>query len=380
MNASQPPARRGVVLVLISGIIALLAVLSAAFLVRMGQEAAGADDLMRLAQNRLSLHAGMSYIQESSRLGYAVMNADGSCANPREGWGWIDPRVVVPGTAAVHALETAHHGGQLRIGPFDAAGNRLWSDGAWPAPGSVLRVPFHRLELPPWAVWPTQSPNPLPIDHSKPTFGVPFFTNPDPRPFFDNPSDDAAFDPTAPDPNAVLPSDTSRTQRQAWSQGKAVPSAGSLNIAWFRIYRERGDESGRPAAAGPVGSTFIITVGSAGTLGFSNWAEVVASGAQATFNNSSDLYDELQGRERRQWYRVAWSSAVGGGEDLLYVPALAQGSGAPAATGSFYAEVPVNASRALEPDTGLSSSPAMGRNYGGTIRYIQRLDAPPAAW
>lgn len=373
---SQAP-RSGVVLLLLTGIISLLAILATTFLVRMAQESANADDTLRLAQNRLTLHAACSYLQESARLGYGTVASDGTLNDRTEGWGWIDPRVEVPAGESVHALETAHWGGELRIGPFDADGNRLWSDGTWPAPGTVIRVPFYRMERPPWAVKQTIAPNAIPTDHTKPTFGIPFRNNPDPIPVFGSIADQAAYDQTDPDPSAGLPSAPGDSLLEEWSRGDPSAVPASLNLAWFRIYRENGSESDRAATAGPVGATFIITVGSAGTLGYKDWTDVTTSGARGTFDFDSDLFDELLARERRQWYRVEWSPAVGGGEDHHYAFALAEGEAVPQA--SWYEQLPLNPSRFIEDSTAVITGPSQPRNYVGTIRSIERLPGPPSS-
>ncbi len=130
------PARRGgVILVLVVGVIALLAVLATAFLARMRQDALVAEDTVRLARNRILLHAAMHYIQEASRLGYAVMNADGTCAEPREAWGWFDVRPEVPEDPAFTGAGYYDQAGgagmpeNLRdraVGPRAADGTILW--------------------------------------------------------------------------------------------------------------------------------------------------------------------------------------------------------------------------------------------------------------
>ena len=86
---------------------------------------------------------------------------------------------------------------------------------------------------------------------------------------------------------------------EPWAEGDLTPVANSTNLGWFRIYRETGFESDRPQNAGPPGSTFIITLGSGGPLGFRDWAEVVSEGETGLFDHSEDLYDMLAASERR---------------------------------------------------------------------------------
>ena len=134
-SCRQAARRGGVVLILVVGIVALLAVMATGFLARMRQDANVADDTVRRAQNRLLLQAAMHYIQEASRLGYAVMNGDGTCADPREACGWIDYRVYVPEdpafTAAGYANASGGNGvpenwGSRRMGPRALDGEILW--------------------------------------------------------------------------------------------------------------------------------------------------------------------------------------------------------------------------------------------------------------
>src|SRR3954470_10759111 len=139
-SSSRPPARArpaaaGAILILVSGIVAMLAALALAFLVRMRSDAEEGQTVLQFAQCRLMLHAGMQFIQESSRLGYAT-DADRSI----EAWGWIDVR-------------------DGKIGPKDNSGNPLWVAGAWPAPGTVKRAPMFMVKRPPCAVIPAMYPN-----------------------------------------------------------------------------------------------------------------------------------------------------------------------------------------------------------------------------
>lgn len=363
--------RRGSILIIVVGIVSMLSMLVTGFLVRMRQDAGMADDVMRLAQNRIMLHAAICYVQEASRLGYAQMGPLGTCADPREAWGWIDTRVSVPAPAT-------------RVGPNATDGTPLHSPGRWPGLGGIVRAPMHLVRRPPFAVRPINTPNAIPADATRPTFGIPFLANCDPLPLL---PEGAAFDPSAPAATADITgtdatgATVTRTARQAWAEGDPTIISQTSNQAWFRIRREDGSEptgdpaeGRRPANAGPVGATFVITVGAGGTQGFRDWAEVQAEGAADRFGGDERLFDDLRATELRQWYRIEWSAAVGGGEDLVY--ANADRSRPAGAETTWHEGLPINGSRRVASATAISA-PAMPRNTIGTIRYIQRLEVPP---
>jgi hypothetical protein len=299
------------------------------------------------------------------------MSADGECQQPREAWGWVDVR----DPAIINRAAEVPAGSTHLIGPRDGNGAPLYQAGTWPAPGTSMRAPMHRWTRPRWAVRPTVVANRIPTNETETaTFGIPFANNPDPIPAID--PDLGEFDlGDGPAQRA--------SKRRDWSEGDPVPVQSSANLSWFRIYRENGSESGRPADAGPVGATFIITVGDGGTLGFRDWDEVVATpGAVAQFGGSPDdardLFEEQAANEVRQWFRVEWSPAVGGGEDNIYLVAQKWGELGPEQHDTWFAGPPINASRFKEQGSEMQSSPSHPRNYVGTIRYIQRLDTPPA--
>ena len=340
--------RRASVLVIIAGVLAMLSVLSVAFLMRMRQDAQESDLVIHLAQCRLMLHSGMQFVQESSRLGYATA-ADPSV----EAWGWIDVR-------------------NGAIGPRDNNSAPLYTAGSWPAPGSVKRAPMHLVKRPPFAVVPHMYPNRIPTETDSAVdpqyvdrFGVPLLSKPDPLP---------AFDP------ALGAYTGSAAQRQSWALGDLQPVDGSLGLAWFRIYRETGSEPDRPAKAGAAGATFVITVGSGSTQGFKDWAEVTAGGAGAQFDDSPSMFASLAAAEIRQWYRVEWSAAVGGGEMRSLGQHIQETKNWKGGRNN-HARSPLNTSRSRNKESGGETfSSAEPRNYVGTISYIQRLETPPSAW
>ncbi|MBA3683696.1 MAG: hypothetical protein H0W72_00385 [Planctomycetes bacterium] len=372
-------ARSGFAIVIVTGIIAMLAALVMAFLARSRLDLGQADQVVSLAQCRLMLHAGISFVQESSRLGYARMDANGRCQDPREGWGWIDPRVKYPGTTTDMSPDD-------RIGPnahrpmtpaLSGATDpiHLWVPGQWPAPGTVHRAPMQRLTHPPFAVAPIAARNPMPTDPALPTFGIPFLSNPDPLPMV----------PATVTLNIAAPR---AVDRKEWAvpvdRSYVTESAG---LGWFRVRREDGtevilDEDGNAlprAKLGTPGATFIITVGAGASRGWRDWAEVVAAGATVEFG-SQDLFENLVAAEVRQWYRIEWSPAVGGGEDTAF--AFARGNDGQKPKSTWYETYPVNTSRHVDQGEVFMNSASMPRNYLGTIRFIQRLAFPPVggAW
>ena len=373
-NAASPVRsqhRRGTLIILVAGMVSMLAVLAVTFLARMRTDSHAADHLVRLAQCRLMLHAAMSYVQEASRLGYARMSADGECLDAREAWGWVDVRdAAIIGRAGEVAPGSTH-----LIGPRDASGAPLYRAGTWPALGTAMRAPMHRWVRPPWAVRPTIVPNRIPNDEQQTTiFGIPFPIDPDPIP---------AIDPDLGGFDLADGASERASKRRSWSKGDPLPVQTSVNLSWFRLYREQGGEPGRPADAGPVGATFIVTVGDGGTLGFRDWDEVLDTpGASAQFGSSlheaRDLFEDQAASEVRQWFRIEWSPAVGGGEDSAYLNSLKRNNFAPEGADTWFASPPINTSRFIENSSVLQASPSHPRNYIGTIRYLQRLAKPPA--
>lgn len=368
--------RSGVVLILVVGMIALLATIATAFLSRARGDAVIGEDAVRLAQNRIMLHAAMSYVREASRLGYATVDATGDTGDPGEAWGWIDTRVLVPG-------DGSHIGPNFADGSFVGAAQGIARDSdRWPAPGGVLRVPMRRLVRPPLAVTPEVVRNAIPTDIGQPTFGIPFLNRPDPVPAL---PEGATFDERNPAHSGLS---GGGDPRQAWVAGDRIPVQHTMDLGWFRLYREEVEEvdgvvrhtaderraNDIPRGAGPC--TFIVTVGAGGTRGFRDWDEVVAAGAAASFGHDRAFFEGIAAREQRQWFRIAWSGAVGGGEDLIVTPAI-EGETPQGTYISQYLRLPLNVGRWVADSY---VAPSFPRNYGGTIRYVMRLDQPPEHW
>jgi hypothetical protein len=241
-----------------------------------------------------------------------------------------------------------------------------------------MKAPLYRMTRPPFAVAMNVTPNAIPNNPNLPTFGIPFLNKADPQPQM-HALDKNLYNPVAPVLSTSSISKGPTSLGKVWADGDTTAIDDSLNLGWFRIYREDGTEPDRVAQGGDqvfgmTGSTFIITVGSGGTLGFRDWSEVLAEHREAIFGTSS-VFNELLARERRQWYRVEWSAAVGGGEDHIYAFALGQGDSPPQY--SWFEQLPLNCSRFIEDGSNDQFSGSQPRNYIGTIRYIQRLPSPP---
>lgn len=325
--------RRGAVLIITVGLLALIATLFLAFVARVRLEGAAAQQVSRRCQASIMLVAACTYIQETSRLGWEVDAAH------REAFGWVDVR-----SGQVGPLVNLGHEAPRPVFPVAAGGAadgsdvlRVDTDGdgvpdrpQWPAVGSFCRAPMHRWTRPPWAISTDVAPNAVETDPLSPRFGHPLLNRPDPLPLA---ADWAGF-----------------------RGGDARPEPLSQGRAWFRLYRD-----------GPA--TFIVTVGAGATEGFRSWGEVVAAHATGRFGgdaSDSSWFDLLRDEELRLWYRVEWSPAVGGGEWRLFAQNGAH---------EEWTEQPRWRSLGSIPFPG-----AHGVNHGGTIQWVQRLRSPPLNW
>ncbi len=328
--------RRGTILIVVSGLCAVMASLAIVFMTRMRGDAEESTIIIAEAQARIMLMAACDYVLEGSRLGWDVAPHDP--ADPhQEGFGWLDVR---DGSA----------------GPNDQAGTRLWSpalvedgDGdraadrpAWPAPGSVARCPMPVLQRPPYAIQRTAAHNPVELDQLSADFALPYLLDPDPQPASPNGW-----------PGAIDPA------------GFATHVAGdprlrpaSAGLAWFRCRRERESE-------------FVVTAGAGASLGFRDWDEVVGMRATAQFPDRA-AFDDLVARERRCWYRIAWSAAVGA-PDYHWLD-----NEMPGHPMDHHYLHPLNYMQA-SPGRSVRSE-IRTPNLAGTIRWIERLVGPPAQW
>jgi len=366
-----PALRRGALMILVAGLTALLASLALAFMVRTRTESEAMLGVVRDAQARLMLAAGVSYIQETSRLGW---DDPTTTSIHEEANGWVDVRGGVRDWdlfVSKYGTPTTAQALRFPIGPRtqedikdesgilvaggDGIYDRAWFESSgqpvWPAIGGVARADVYALERPPWAVSSDATPNAIQQDRTLPDFGLPLLRFPDPMPAFgpDLPSADLVARDNISDrmasvaqvgPDLVKSTAAKSVRFALWRTGDPTPRAESLNKSWFRVLRD-----------GPA--TFVITCGSGASHGFRSWAEVTAAG-QDGFFGTADFFRDIRATEAILWYRVEWSPAV-----------IHSGTGHSDNSASY------------RPDSLRFRGSA---NQGGTIQYIQRLRNEPAEW
>ncbi len=332
---SPPNApRRGTVIILVSGVVALMATLALAFLARMRSDVEETGDALRQAQCRLMLSAAMCYVLEGSRVGYdrypdtpsdAGMPAGAPLPVHEEAFGWIDVR---DGSLGPRTQE-----GRACFSDMPAIDDGRVRRPAWPAPKGIARCPMFVPEAPPYAIRLTASYNPMDTSESPrgPWFCYPLARHADPQPHLD--------------------------EWNAHVQGDPRPRAETVGKAWFRVLRD-----------GPA--TFLITVGSGGTHGFRDWREVDAQGEEALFGGDRALFTALASQETRLWYRIEWSAAV---IELTYD--LIDHEANP--TFEHYLQWPLNASHTW---CHSARSQTHMKNHCATIRWVQRLLREPTWW
>ncbi len=252
--------RRGSVLIVVSGLAALLATLALGFLVRMRSDAEETRAMTRGFQARVMLAAALHYVQEGARLGWGG-----------ETFGWRDVRDGLPGP---RGFAGDQQGTTLSgaLDPIAGLGAR------YPAiRGLAARCAMQPMRRPPFAILPRLTPNPIPIDGpGDPDLSAPWaqligYQAPNPFPAGVNGADFRAGDRT---PVAV-----------------AVP-------AWFRCYRSKVQ-------------TFVVTCGAGMSLGFRDWQEADAAGYGATFGDEAG-FDRVRADETILWYECEWTDAVTG--------------------------------------------------------------------
>lgn len=373
--------RSGALLIIVTGMAALVLSLGLAFLSVMRADGRHTLAVVQDAQARAMLQAAKAYILESSRIGWG----------DQETLGWNDIRNHAVGPIPIDRDPWA--------GPGDEPEHRVWTAGQWPAPGSVLRAPMRVWTRPPFAVRPgirnpvvaypsaADLPNGSGIyDHASgdgrmvlqnhngmnwtgaslaDSWRLGQFRNPDPQPLVD--------------PATV-----------AWAQGDRLPRIRSQHLAWFRIYRETaadhdGDgvpfydvvdcnggsspgRNGEARAHPPNASIFLVTCGAGASLGFRDWAEVVAAGATEVFNHEESQFNLVRSSETILWYRLEWTPMIGG----------SAGKGRRQASSSTAYHTGFSVSNALVYDVSAATyrSPA----HFGSIRWVQRLDRKPPVW
>lgn len=324
--------RSGTVLIIVAGICALLASLTVTFLARMRADAEEMQAVVRETQARIMLMSACNWIQEGSRIGWPAPSNDPT-AN-KETFGWIDVR-------------------DNKLGPkFHASGvddPSLFPLRTW------KRFPMFVMERPPYAIQLTAGYNPIrtpaspdPVDVTHPEFGMPYLRYPDPQP--------AVVDNywTRNDPSG---SSVSATRFAEWAQGDETARSTSVDMSWFRIWRESG-------------ATFVVTCGAGGSRGFRTWDEMTTA-ERAEFSNDERFFESLKNSEVRLWYRVEWSAAVMAMDYHMLDHSLGRDR-------DHYMVWPINASHS--PAGHEYRTQTHARNMGGTIRWVQRLITEPTNW
>jgi hypothetical protein len=339
-------SRSGTVLIVVAGISALLAGLGLAFLARMRSDSEESQVTIRETQAHIMLVAACTYLQEASRLGY-----DGAGTDPyhREGFGWIDIRDGRRGPKATHERSDVDPTTSGLAASPDAWGRD--DDSAFPVM-TYRRVPMYAEQVPPFAIRLDAAPNPI-----DPANGIPYLSRPDPMPVR-APAD--WNNPTA-------------AEFEAFEKGDPTPRANTVGLAWFRLFRLGGTAD--PRFARYNAATFIVTCGAGGSQGFRSWTEVATEGQQPLFGGDPQLFATLREAETRLWYLVEWSPAVGGQYlfNLVHHRDWTWDANNDAFSISQYDQFPVNYSH-------YSHSQAKIKNYGGTIRLVQRLVNEPPEW
>jgi len=317
---SHPRSRAGTVLIIVAGISALLASLALTFLVRMRADAQESQTFLAQTQARLMLGAALSYIGETSRLGWddpATKDIN------EEAFGWIDVRdgSVGPRDRTGKALY------QAEIDPALGKGKR------WPAIGaSTICESTSLYQRPPTAISQNVAPNPIQQDPSLEWKDLVGFAKASPRP--------AAEGETF---GEFLDGDRDPITKEL----KRLP--GTENPCWFRLYRWK------PAV-------FIITCGAGSSGGFRTWQEVIDAGQEARFG-SVDVWMAMRHEEQLMWYEVEWTPAVN-----------------TSSSGYMYQYdrqiMPANISKPF----GNGTDQPNKRNQMGTFLYIQRLLNEPDPW
>ncbi len=342
----RPASRAGTILIIVAGISALLAGLGLAFVVRMRSDGEESLATVREAQAHIMLVAACNYLQEASRLGY---DGDGTDPYHAEGFGWIDVRDGMRGPKATRArpdVDPASAGaasGAFAYGRDD--------DARFPVL-TAKRVPMYVEEIPPFAIRLDAAPNPI-----DPAVGVPYLSRPDPMPVlaaadWNNPTDQ---------------------EFKNFETGRPAPRPTSTGLSWFRLFRLGGTAD--PRFSRYNAATFIVTCGAGATQGYRSWTEVVGDNQQAMFGGDQAMFETLQNGEIKLWYLVEWSAAVGGQFlfNIVHHRDWTWDADNDAYSISQYDQFPLNFSH-------YSHSQARIKNYGGTIRLVQRLVNEPPEW
>ena len=356
-------SRDGTILIIVAGVAALLAMMSLAFLSRVRSDVAEMQIIAREAQARIMLTAACQYIQEASRIGWDFSTS----ANGQnyEAFGWIDvrdgtlgprisahPSAISPGSRSF-TMGTKGEPKDPKERPSDTQGV-----GEKNFPINVpVRFPMYVMIRPPFAISKRATHNP--VDLNAPDKGRSYLRYPDPMPALDN----GSWKRTPANPAGTI----SNSTRSDWIKGDINPVQETNGKSWFRLVRE------------PSGAIFTVTCGAGPTMGYKDWAEVLANNSQDEFYNSPGYFEELATQEVRLWYRVEWSPAT----TATDMPSVENGSeesfrmSPPNSTGGNPVQVYTNTAGRL---TQNYSGQLMAPNMGGTIQWIQRLRKEPDIW
>ncbi len=364
-------ARAGALLIIVTGISALLLSLALVFLSTMRSEAAKVHAVMSDTQARMMLNAAICYVLETSRLGWG----------DQETQGWNDIRNHAVGPIPIDKDPT--------LGDPREPQHRVWRAGVWPAPGSVMREPMYAWTRPPSAV--RSGPrNPILVGPGSSLQDDPgngdavringlhgqtgSYTS------IDDIWRIASFD--RPDPAAVVDPTSA-----GFAAGDAKPLSGSANRAWFRLYRESsGDHDGvggpyydvvnLNGGSGtdwfgtsavdypPNASVFLATCGAGATLGFRTWQEVIDAGATDAFLGDSSYFADLRSAETILWFRFEWSPFTGD-----YGP-----------KGRRTDQLNPFQGSSIYNNGGYWGWLLASPSQGGSISWVQRLDLEPPVW
>ncbi|MDA3961347.1 MAG: hypothetical protein PF961_11200 [Planctomycetota bacterium] len=374
--------RSGILLIVVAGIMALLAVLTLTFITQSRNDSREGEAIMAHTQTRVMLAAALNYIQESSRIGWDLegsawsaaysgggMTSDsifsraphmhpGGFAFPTDAnnevhelaFGWIDVRDGSVGPRTFDYDGDGEYDPRFDDTPRVAFFSSSVDAPLWPAVHGMVRVPMYRMQRPPYAVEPRFSVNPISQEfgavdsdgmlltgESHAMYaGIPLLKNPDPVPDLSGRGSTAAWD---------------------WHKaGDRRPLLASVNRGWFRLFRES------PA-------TFTITVGSGGTQGFKDWSEVQYYGAEASWGNDRFAFETARAEEVVLWYRAEWSAAATGGD----IAAKTGDTDADSWSKSGVYNRDSWRNPRLEPFPRIV-------NQGGTFTWIQRLREAPTYW
>lgn len=350
--------RHGAVLIIVAGLAAMLLSIATVFLVRMRSDAQDTTQVAMDAQARIMLLAGLQYLQESSRLGWAPAAAVGDATGfDHEAFGWTDIRDGSPGPRGPRQTDgtlpvPAWWGGK-NLNDDDTDQTNAYreltdadlpSSRRWPCMGSTVRVEAFAYRQTPYAIRQTMAPNPWVIPENDTTWDG-YIQLPPPtgssggidwsayntqnrqkwQPYVDYM---AQVGVGRLDPQPIADNFTD------FARGDTTVRTSSTGLGWFRVYRETpSDRDGQPAILGsppnpwydtvPMSGhgTFIITAGAGGTRGFRFWStadpgydadlEPITAEASGLFADEA-MFREMQRQQVVLWYRAEWTAHTGG--------------------------------------------------------------------